>query len=101
MIKYSFFKNKQPKGFQFKPRYYNAEKEAFDARVRAAQIEADSNSSTVSFDSEVMRLRMRKQWGTSSSAKANRQSNIRIVWIAALLALGFYIFLFTDFDKLF
>jgi hypothetical protein len=102
MLKFSFFKNKQPKGFQFKPRYYNAEKEALEARIRAAQLEADSenNSSSATFDSEVMRLRMRKQWGTSSE-QANRQSNIRIMWIAALLALAFYVFLYTDFDKFF
>ncbi len=80
----SLFKTRKPKRFEMRTRYYDAEKESFEARVNQSK-----NANDVS-------LRMKLQFSERRRRKVNasRQSSIRIVVIAAMLLLmAWYIFL--------
>lgn len=80
----SLFKTRKPKRFEMRTRYYDAEKEAFEARVnRSKNVETDVSTR--------MKLQFRERKRKKSNA--SRQSSIRIIVIAAtLILMAWYIF---------
>ena len=80
----SFFKNKGPKSFEFKPRYYDARKERLEEMKRNA-----SNEKPV-FVTENFREKARDKWRAERS-KTVQNSNFRVVAIVAILFLIAYL----------
>ena len=85
----SIIKTPKHRTFSFKTRYYNAEKEAFDERVRKAMAEAGSGSKDV----EEIKSRIHDQFANkrkNSKTKPSSSQNLRIVIIIAILSALFY-----------
>ncbi len=80
----SFFKNKGPKHFEFKPRYYDARKE------RLEEMKRNANTEKVVFVSENFREKAREKWSAERSRSVNN-SNFRLVAIIAVLFLIAYL----------
>ena len=70
----SFFKTSRHRQFDFKTRYYDAQKEDLDNRVKSAE----SGKTT---------LRFSKDWQQSKRSKENSTSNKRIILIVLILVL--------------
>jgi hypothetical protein len=87
----SLFKTPQHKSFNFKTRYYNAEKEAFEDRIKKAQQEG----SHISNDAEAVKERIRKKFQekrktNSPPANSNRSRILRIAALFIILSSLFY-----------
>jgi hypothetical protein len=80
----SFFKNKGPKSFEFKPRYYDARKE------RLEEMKKNATTGKEVFVTENFREKAREQWRTERSKSVN-SSNLRLVAIIAVLFLIAYL----------
>ena len=84
----SLFKSRSPKQFEFRPRYYNADKEAREARIR--QLEREVNG-TGDYDPEGFRMKLQERWRSNQKSGSGSASSIRLIAIAiALFALAFY-----------
>lgn len=70
----SFFKTSRHRQFDFKTRYYDAQKEDLDNRVKSAEIGKTT-------------LRFSKDWQQSKRSKENSSSNKRIILIFIILVL--------------
>ena len=70
----SFFKTSKHRQFDFKTRYYDAQKEDLDNRVKSTE-----NSKTT--------LRFSKDWQQSKRSNENSTSNKRIILIVLILVL--------------
>ena len=70
----SFFKTSRHRQFDFKTRYYDAQKEDLDKRVKSA-LSGKTN------------LRFTKDWQQSKRSKENSTSNKRIILIIIILVL--------------
>ena len=98
-MRYTIFKQKKPRGFGFKPRYYDAEKEALDARIAQIEKQVALEKEGKTADASDLRSRIKSQWGHGKSRKkANKKSNLRVALIAGVLLLLFYLFIYTDFQ---
>lgn len=87
MPKIGFFRTPQPRKFNYVPMYYDAEKEAFENRVR--QIEAKykvENENGKEYVPGIRRGSMRAYFKTSSSQQKKR-SNIRLLIVLIILFL--------------
>ena len=85
----SIFKANRPKEFNYKPYYYNAEKEERELRNKRIRSELDrENEGGVEF-----RSRLRERWEQSNHArkKAN-SSNLRLI-VIFILVLGIAYFI--------
>jgi hypothetical protein len=78
----NFFKTRKPKRFDFKARYYDAEKEEFEKRVEMSRWEAENPEHPV--------VNFRKQWEEKGRHRANQGSNKRILIIASALFFLLY-----------
>ena len=98
-MRYTIFKQKKPRGFGFKPRYYDAEKEALDARIAQIEKQVALEKEGKTADASDLRSKIKSQWGHGQSRKkANKKSNLRVALIAGVLLLLFYLFIYTDFQ---
>ncbi len=95
-MRISMFKQSGPKGFNFKPRYYDADKEELNARVDLLKrdLEADDELKDMYQGGEVLRQKLRANRGHYNKSKAaQKKSNIRIIMIAGILAVITYVLL--------
>lgn len=83
----SLFKQRKPKQFSFKPLYYNAEKEAREKRIELIKKEISLGNEGLEF-----RKLLREKWKRNQTV-AKKKSNLRVIVIAAILALLFYFLL--------
>jgi hypothetical protein len=87
----SFFKSPRSKRFNFTPRYYDEDKEALQKRY--AQIEAEVNGKSTL--SSGMGPGLRQRWEANKNTSSfSKKSNIRLVFIAALLFGLCYVILY-------
>lgn len=96
-MKITSFKTNQPRGFNFKARYYNAQHEEFEARkeqsIREFKLEQKTGLST-----EELRDKLRAEWRNQHDSKtAARVSTYRVAIIALTLFAAMYLYLYTDF----
>ena len=85
----SLFKTPTHKTFNFKTRYYNADKEAFEERIRMAKLEGG----IVSNDAEAVKDRIRQKFQDRRKIKNlpdNRSRILRIVILFVILSAFFY-----------
>ena len=88
----SLFKTPRHKSFNFKTRYYNAEKEAFEDRIRMAQ----RNGTLVSNDAEGAKDRIRQKFQGKRKIQNlpdDRSRILRIVGLLIVLSALFYFLL--------
>jgi Flp pilus assembly protein TadB len=85
-----FFKLKEPNRFNYSPLYWDPEKEAREERVRRIKAELGQEVSFSKRSSAITRGSFR-QHRPANNRKAGRESNIRLVIIAAVLFLLAYI----------
>ena len=82
-----FFYRPKPKGFNYIPRYYDPEKEAWE------QKKAEAGLNTNLSHEEELRLQMRKKWGVNKDKDdpAERRSKmIRTLIIVGVVVVAFY-----------
>lgn len=103
---FSFNKVPRHRTFKFTPRYYDPEKEARDAIVRLAKMEAGLiPPDDMDPDIENAKHRITKAFHgrlISSNYKrvSNKQSNVRVVIIAIILTAIAYLILNFNFEEL-
>ncbi len=85
-----FFKLKEPNRFNYKPLYWDPEKEAREERVRRIKAELGQEISFSKQSSAITRGSFR-QYSSGKHRKAGRESNLRLVIIAAALLLLAYL----------
>lgn len=87
----SIFKTQKHRSFNFRPRYYDADKEAFEERIRRIESELSTENS----DIEATKLRIRQKFESrrsNSGSASHKASNIRILVILGILgALAYWI----------
>ncbi len=86
------FKVPRHKRFEFKPRYYDADREALQMRIRAYQSE---RGELEGHDPDVLRGRLSHAWRTNSNRSATKRSNKNVMIIAVLLGLIAYFLFYT------
>ena len=82
-----FLYKHKPKGFNYIPRYYDPEKEAWEKKKAEAGL-----NSTLSHE-EQLRLEMRRKWGVEKDkedASERRSRILRAVIIVAVVGFAFY-----------
>lgn len=99
-MRYTIFKQDKPKGFNFKPRYYDEAKEDLERRKRLilAELEAKDaqlkNAVTSGIDREQLKEKMKNTWSSVEyRAQANKKTNIRMAVIIAILTAIVYLIL--------
>ncbi|MBN4061609.1 MAG: hypothetical protein COA57_09155 [Flavobacteriales bacterium] len=85
MIK-SPFKTPKPKEFEYKPRFYDERKEDLKTRMKLIKTEVRMEKD----EQSDLRTRIHKRWDRDYKQQRNRQSNLRIFFIAALLTIVAY-----------
>ena len=89
----SFFKTRNAKQFNFRPRYYNEAQEELQERYN--RIAAENKIATKEEGSPNFQQNLRKSWERKKKTPSpQKQSNLRIILIAAVLFLICYYFLF-------
>ena len=83
----AFFYKHKPRGFNYIPRYYDPEKEAWEQKKAEAGL-----SSNLSHE-EQLRMEMRKKWGVEKNTETpseRRSRTVRTLAIVAIVAIAFY-----------
>jgi len=87
-------KKQESRGFNYKPRYFDAEKEALRQKINAAE---KAEGKSISEDSELVKSRIRDSMRHAKSVNRRdlrglwRGGNVRIIAILVALILFFYI----------
>ena len=92
-MRFVIFRTPKPKRFQYKPRYYDEEKERLEQRK--AELGLDSKLSR----QESLRYQMRRRWrhGSSDSGGRNPGRYIYFAFYGFVIVGGVYLIFFTDF----
>jgi predicted nucleic acid-binding Zn ribbon protein len=69
MLKFSFLKTQKPKQFEYKPRYYDPEKEALEQRRKEMGLSDQQTRS------EQLRARMQYEWGRRRDRQKRQRNN--------------------------
>ena len=90
----TFIKLPRTRQFNFKPRYYDADKEELDQRIAVIKAEAEQDKNG-NFDADLARFKMAQKWKLNRSRQGHfNKSNLRIALIAGILVLFFYYYLY-------
>ena len=82
-----FFYKHKPRGFNYIPRYYDPDKEAWEQKKAEAGLETKLSHE------EQLRLQMRKRWGTEKDKEdpsERRAKMLRTFVVVAAVAVAFY-----------
>lgn len=82
-----FFYKHKPRGFNYIPRFYDPDKEAWEQKKAEAGV-----SSSLSHE-EQLRLQMRKKWGANKSSDdpaERKYKTMRAIIIGAVVLFAFY-----------
>ncbi|MBT3207699.1 MAG: hypothetical protein HN704_14155 [Bacteroidetes bacterium] len=82
------------KKFSFFPRYYDAQKEELQDRVRNIKNELEKNDKKTDERAPIIKGQMREYFHRANTAKIKRQSNIRLIVIIAVLFIVLYYLLY-------
>ncbi len=90
-MKFVLFRTNAPKKFTYRPRYYNADKEAMERRKAEMGAESDLN------ENEALRARMSARWRFKNPDKSGNKYQAMSMLIYAIVILGgIYLLFFTD-----
>lgn len=88
-----FIKLNRNKRFNFKTRYYDADKEELENRI--AVIKSEMKHEAGMQNSEITRYKMSKEWKLNRTRQGHfNKSNLRISLIAGILIIFFYYYLY-------
>ncbi|MBL0023799.1 MAG: hypothetical protein WBP08_01485 [Saprospiraceae bacterium] len=97
MLKLGFGDRTKPKVFDYKPRYYDPAKEEMQERINKYKDSGNRVTDEENLKNRIRSgLRMKHYGDPSSRAKAVRQSNLRLVYIIAVLTLAVYIIMSSN-----
>lgn len=88
-MKITFLKKAKPRKFDYKPRYYDAQKEADEKRKREIE-ENIKNPDRIN-----LRREMKNKWGRHDRTRAKSRNYTIAVYIALLIAILYYIFVYA------
>jgi hypothetical protein len=91
MALFSFFKTARHQKFEYKPRYWNPEKEAVEERVRLAKREDNDPNAMKSRISQG--LRRNYKFSSRNKSGISKKSTLRLFVIIGILLLFSYYFL--------
>jgi len=89
----SLFKSKGPKQFDFKTRYYDADKERMEKRKRTIENEIKIEQGLANEDARGARDAMRTKW-SSHRHQQSKAFNKKVIFIALVLGLAVYFYLY-------
>ncbi len=89
-MKIVFFKSPKPKAFEYKPRYYDPEKEKREQRKKELGLD-DTTDHRSFFKGE-----LKRRWSRSEDTEKKSSRSRTLIYFAILLLAVYYIF-FTDF----
>lgn len=97
-----FFHTPNTKQFNFKPRFYDPDKEEREERERRIKEELgivdEKKKDLKNYQPRVKgQFRNTDGWQSKSSASARRAQNKRLIYLFLILALIFYLFFYSDF----
>jgi hypothetical protein len=81
----TFFKTPKNKKYNYKPVYWNKEKEERDKRLKTAFEDTSGKEY-----SEALRERMELRWRRNSGARDRRNANLRFIMVLGVIVLLFY-----------
>ena len=87
----SFVKLPSNKRFNFKPRYYNAQKEELEGRIARAKRELAAEEAGLT-DPESLKNKLSESWRVNHRRRVNQKANMRVAMIAAILFVIFYFY---------
>jgi hypothetical protein len=89
-----FFKRPKPRPFNYKPIYYDPDKEEAEERKKALNSLQDGDPR------ELMRSEIRRKWNVERKVKDKKIEFLRILFYIFLAVFAIYLIFFTDFvDK--
>ncbi|MBK8497910.1 MAG: hypothetical protein IPL52_03610 [Flavobacteriales bacterium] len=83
---FSLFRQRASRGFEYAPRYYDAEKEARDERRKRMRVTSDPTALRDE-RGELLRDRMRHSWQRQGS---NRNSVVRLMLVMGMVCVILY-----------
>ncbi|MCU0371436.1 MAG: hypothetical protein MUC31_08475 [Bacteroidales bacterium] len=83
-----FFKRPKPRQFNYKPIYFDPEKDEAESRRKA--LNSDDPK-------ERMRYEMKRRWKTDKKSPVNNNNIIRIIIYFVFAAFAIYLIFFTEF----
>lgn len=93
-MNFSFFKRPKPRPFNYKPIYYDPEKEEAENRKKAREGLKDNDPR------ENMRAEIRRRWRVNRKSKDKKQQLFRFLFYIFIAFFAIYLIFFTDFvDK--
>ena len=89
----SFFKISKHKAFEYKPLYYNENKEKMKERYDRIKQELNHSGDYTGYSIDQFKSKIHERWARNSYHKTSRTSNIRIlVLVLVIVAILWYIF---------
>jgi hypothetical protein len=82
MLKFSFLQTRKPKQFEYKPRYYDPKKEAFEQRRKEMGLSDQQTRS------EQLRARLQYEWGNKRNRQKHQRNNlVKLLFFIVLVVL--------------
>lgn len=82
----SFFRLPKPKQFKYKPRFYNAQKDELEQRIKAREFTEDQT------EEERLRIKMQNDWDRQRIRRQSEHKGwTRLLILVALIVLLLYI----------
>ncbi len=81
----TFFKTPKNRKYNYKPVYYNKEKEERENRYKSSL-----GNKSEDYNEEELRTRIQQRWKRNTGVREKRSSNIRLIIIILALALIVY-----------
>lgn len=97
-MKFVFFKTVKPKGFNYKPRYWDPEAEELELRKKQLDGKAD-NDKTAEEIKEDMKMQMESRWRRKHMPENTGKSNkwMKLFIYAIVIFFSIYFIFFTGF----
>lgn len=89
----SFFRMPKPRQFNYRPMYYDENKENLKARIATIEAEVKAEKAPYQPDESRFRSNMSKSW-VREKDRQFQNINFRVIVIAGLLAIAIYAFLY-------
>ncbi|PIE86385.1 MAG: hypothetical protein CSA05_00785 [Bacteroidia bacterium] len=102
-MRINMFKVPKHNVFEYKPRYYDPDKEDLEERIAQAKREIGVYDENEKQSDRKRRIKgqMRRQYHQERLSRSNKQSNLRLILIIAVLGFLAYLVLYTNVEVLF
>lgn len=91
-MRFIMFRTNKPRRYNYKPRYYNPEKEELERKKAKMGLDAKLT------EQEELRMRMSSRWRQQNPAEfSNRYKKMSFIIYGSVVLLGIYVIFFTKF----